>query len=56
LDREPLAEELSLLILCINVVCPVLGEVVELVEVVVDEVVPLLQVEELRQLVVHEAH
>jgi hypothetical protein len=55
LDREPLAEELSLLILCI-MVCPVLGEFVELVAVVIDEVVPLLQVEELRQLVAHEAH
>jgi hypothetical protein len=40
-------EELSLLIVHINVVCPILCEVVKLAAVLIDGVVPLLQVEEL---------
>jgi hypothetical protein len=39
---EPLVEELNLLIINVNVVCPVLREVVELLAVLIDGVVPLL--------------
>jgi hypothetical protein len=49
-------EELSLLLIHVNVVCSVLHEVVELLAVLMDEVVPLSQVEELYQLTVHKAH
>jgi hypothetical protein len=49
---EPLAEELDLLLISINVVCLVLCEVVELLAVLVDGAVPLSQVEELCQLAV----
>jgi hypothetical protein len=55
LDVEPFAEELNLLLIRVNVVCPILHEFVELVAVVVDSVVPLLQIEELCQLAVHES-
>jgi hypothetical protein len=39
---EPLVEELNLLIINVNVVCPVLRELVELLAVLIDGVVPLL--------------
>jgi hypothetical protein len=44
LDLEPLVEELGLLLLRVNVVCPVLCEVVELAVVLIDGVVPLLHI------------
>jgi hypothetical protein len=50
---ESLAEELNLLRIHVNVVCPVVCEVVELMVVLRDGVVPLSQVEELAA---HEAH
>jgi hypothetical protein len=37
-------EELSLLLVRVNVVCPVLREVVELAVVLIDGVVPLLHI------------
>jgi hypothetical protein len=49
-------EELSLLLISINVVCPKLHEVVELLVVLIDGVLPLSQIEELCQLVMHSAH
>jgi hypothetical protein len=36
LYSEPLAEELSLLLICINMMCPVLHEVIELLAVLKD--------------------
>jgi hypothetical protein len=53
---ELLMEELSLLLVHVNVVCSVLHEVVELLAVLMDGVVPLSQVEELYQLTMHKAH
>jgi hypothetical protein len=48
LDNEPLTEELNLLLDCIDVVCPIfLSDAIELAAVVIDGVVPLLQVKEL---------
>jgi hypothetical protein len=47
LDGEPLVEELGFLLDRVDVVCPILGEAVELVVVVLHGVVPLLQVEKL---------
>jgi hypothetical protein len=44
LDREPIAEEVGFLLICVDMVGPVLGEGVELAYVVVHGVVPLLQV------------
>jgi hypothetical protein len=52
---EPLVVELSLLRVCVNVVCSVMCEVVELLAVLIDGVVPLLLVEELCQRGAHEA-
>jgi hypothetical protein len=49
-------EELILLLVRIDVVCPILCEVVEPMTVVIDGVVPLTQVKGLSQLAVHEAH
>jgi hypothetical protein len=52
---EPLAKELNLLLIIVNVVCPILRKVVELLALVLDGMVPLSQVEELCQLASHEA-
>jgi hypothetical protein len=52
---DPLVKELSLLHVCVNVVCPVLHEVVELVAVLRDIVVPLSLVEEIYHLAAHSA-
>jgi hypothetical protein len=49
-------EELDLLHVGVDVVCPVLCEVVELLAVLINSVVLLTQVKELSQLAVHEAH
>jgi hypothetical protein len=49
-------EELSLLVIRVNMMCLVLHEVIELLVVLVNSVVPLLQVEELSLLVTHETH
>jgi hypothetical protein len=40
-------EELDLLLVSINMMCPILLEVVELLLVLIDGAVPLLQIEEL---------
>jgi hypothetical protein len=47
---EPHVEEHDLFLISINVVCPVLRKVVELLAVLIDGAVPLSQVEELCQL------
>jgi hypothetical protein len=44
LNSEPLAKELGLLCISINMVTPVLHQVVELLGVLIDEVVPLVQI------------
>jgi hypothetical protein len=48
-------EELGLLVVHVDMMCPILCEVVELLAVLIDFVVPLLQVEELLQLIAHES-
>jgi hypothetical protein len=55
-DGESLTEELNLLVIRVDLVCPVLSEVVKLAAILVDGMVPMLQAEELNQLVVHESH
>jgi hypothetical protein len=52
---EPLVVELSLLRVCVNVVCSIMCEVVELLAVLIYGVVLLLLVEELCHLGAHEA-
>jgi hypothetical protein len=44
LDGEPLGEELSFLLIHVDVVFPILCEVAELAHVLIDSMVPLLQV------------
>jgi hypothetical protein len=51
LDSEPLVEELGFLLIHVDVMCPILGEAIQLATVVIHGVVPLFQVEELLQLV-----
>jgi hypothetical protein len=55
-DGESLTEELNLLVIRVDLVCPVLSEVVKLAAILVDGMVPMLQAEELNQLVLHESH
>jgi hypothetical protein len=55
LYSEPFVEELNILLVCVHMVCLVLREVVELMVVQGDSVVPRSQCEELCQLVAHRA-
>ena len=50
LDHEPIAEDTGFLLIRVNMVGSVLGEGVELANVVIHRVVPLLQAQELLQL------
>jgi hypothetical protein len=50
LDGKPIAEEVDFLLICVDMVSPILSEGVELVHVVIHGVVPLFQVKELLQL------
>jgi hypothetical protein len=50
LDREPLMKELSFLCIRDDVMSPIMGETVVLAAVAIHGVVPMLQVEELLQL------
>jgi hypothetical protein len=50
LDREPTVEDTGFLFICVNMVGSVLGEGVELANVVIHRVIPLLQAQELLQL------
>jgi hypothetical protein len=56
LDSETLEEELDFLLACVDVMCPVLSEAIQLVAVVIHGVVPLFQVEEILQLAAHKTH
>jgi hypothetical protein len=56
LDREPIAEEVGFLLICVDMVGPILGESLELVKAVMHGVVPLLQVQQLLQLVAEQSH
>ena len=48
LDHEPIAEDTGFLLIRVNMVGSVLGEGVELANVVIHRVVPLLQAQELQ--------
>jgi hypothetical protein len=50
LDREPTVEDTGFLFICVNMVGSVLGEGVELANVVIHKVIPLLQAQELLHL------
>jgi hypothetical protein len=56
LNCEPRAKELSLLLIGVNVVASVLCLVVELLGVLINQIVPLAQIQELRKLAAHGAH
>jgi hypothetical protein len=53
LNSEPLAIELGLLCISINMVTPVLCQVVELLDVLIDRIVPLVQIQKLYKLTAH---
>jgi hypothetical protein len=53
LNSEPLAKELGLLCISINMVTPILCYVVELLDVLIDRTVPLAQIQKLCKLAVH---
>jgi hypothetical protein len=53
LNSEPLAIELDLLCISINMVTPVLCQVVELLDVLIDRIVPLVQIQKLYKLTAH---
>jgi hypothetical protein len=53
LNSEPLMKELDLLCISINMVTPVLCQVVELLDVLIDRTVPLVQIQKLCKLAVH---
>jgi hypothetical protein len=55
LNSEPLAIELGLLCININMVTPVLCQVVELLDVLIDRIVPLVQIQKLYKLMAHYA-
>jgi hypothetical protein len=55
LNSEPLAKELDLLCISIHMVTPVLCQIVELLNVLIDRMVPLVQIQKLYKLVAHYA-
>jgi hypothetical protein len=56
LNSEPLAKELGLLCISIHMVTPVLCQIVELLNVLIDRMVPLVQIQKLCNLAAHCAH
>jgi hypothetical protein len=55
LNSEPLAKELGLLRISINIVTPVLRQIVELLNILIDRTVSLAQIQKLYKLVAHSA-
>jgi hypothetical protein len=55
LNSEPLPKELGHLFISINMVTPVLFQVVELLGVLIDSAVPLVQIQKLCKLIAHYA-
>jgi hypothetical protein len=55
LNSEPLVKKLSLLRISINMVNPVLRQIVEFLNILVDRAVPLAQIQKLRKLAAHSA-
>jgi hypothetical protein len=53
LNSKPLAKELNLLHICIDMVTLVLCQVVELLSVLIDRAVPLVQIQKLCKLVAY---
>jgi hypothetical protein len=56
MDGEPRMVQVGLIFICVNVVCAILSQGVELPRVVEYTVVPLLKVQELLQLAVEQTH
>jgi hypothetical protein len=55
LNSEPLVKELNLLCISIHMVTPVLCQIVELLNVLIDRTVPLVQIQKLCKLAAHYA-
>jgi hypothetical protein len=55
LNSEPLAKELSLLHIRINMVAPVLRQIVEFLNILIDRAASLAQIQKLRKLAAHSA-
>jgi hypothetical protein len=56
LNSEPLAKELGLLYISINMVTPILRQIIEFLNILVDRAVSLAQIQKLRKLAAHSAH
>jgi hypothetical protein len=56
MDGEPCMVQVGLLFICVDVVCAILSQGVELPRVVKYTVVPLLKVQEFLQLAVEQTH
>jgi hypothetical protein len=55
LNSEPLAKELDLLHISINMVTPVLRQIVEFLNILIDRIVSLAQIQKLCKLAAHSA-
>jgi hypothetical protein len=55
LNSEPLVKKLSLLCISINMVSPVLRQIVEFLDILVDRAASLAQIQKLRKLAAHSA-
>jgi hypothetical protein len=55
LNSEPLAKELGLLRISINMVTPVLCQIVEFLNILIDRMVSLAQIQKLCKLTAHSA-
>jgi hypothetical protein len=55
LNSEPLAKELGLLRISIHTVTPVLRQIVEFLNILIDRTVSLVQIQKLCKLAVHSA-
>jgi hypothetical protein len=55
LNSEPLAKELSLLYISIHMVTPVLRQIVEFLNILIDRMVSLAQIQKLYKLAAHSA-
>jgi hypothetical protein len=55
LNSEPLAKELNLLYISIHMVTPVLRQIVEFLNILIDRMVSLAQIQKLYKLAAHSA-
>jgi hypothetical protein len=56
LNSEPLVKKLSLLRISINMVNPVLRQIVEFLNILIDRAVSMAQIQKLCKLAAHSAH